>query len=322
MTMDPSLEQLWQAYLAAEQVRVRGEVMPALDRFISALLQHPAAEWHSWALAIARQMADEGKDIPVRFPLFRQVLLPALIVGILDEKPGAARWLAHFDMLLYHCREFMKQLPDHLKTPVVLLEEAIRVDPEDSASRKQLAKKHADYLAYTIHEVPSGVLYDANGASIEQCEALLKLLEDFTQLAESVGEREQYDELITECAYYFHTYRDYLLAGRPGDSYANYLILRSNEPISPMQLLIEDVFHISYGYTIFVGPPIDTDLTGSEWRCKLLVDGEEIQEFTAYPTSPFPGNKERTSILTRDKVDISSDFVKHHKCILVCNQQS
>ena len=158
--------QLWFDYLDAEKERIRHLTMPALDRFIESLLRHDMEVWHAWARDLARQISDEGAEIPVRFPLFRRVLLPALADGVTRELPGCARWLAEFESLLVNSDATM--LPDHLQSSIGLLREAVRVDAADQLARRRLVNRWSSYLDYTLHELPAGVLYGQNGATAEE----------------------------------------------------------------------------------------------------------------------------------------------------------
>ncbi|HEX6899711.1 MAG TPA: hypothetical protein VF789_08360 [Thermoanaerobaculia bacterium] len=219
--------QLWLDYLAAEKDRIRSLTMPALDHFIESLLQHEAEVWHAWALDLARQVSDERAEIPVRFPLFRQVLLPTLADGVRRELPGCARWLAEFESLLVNSDAGV--LPDHLQSSVGLLREAIRVDAADSLARRRLVSRWSSYLDYTLHELPDGVLYGQNGATAEQCGELLELLDEFRGHVRSIGETEKFAELISECDFHFRSYREYLLQERPGGSYEEFLASLDSE---------------------------------------------------------------------------------------------
>lgn len=107
---------------------------------------------------------------------------------------------------------------------VGLLSEALRVDPGDTISPLRLIEFEARYLNYTLHEVPAGVLYDFfRGATVEECDELLARIGDFVSLVELAGVRENYKELIQDCAFHYQSYRDYLLVRTPGDSYKAYL---------------------------------------------------------------------------------------------------
>ena len=120
--LDSTTERLWQEYLEAEKRQARRVMLPALERFIDALVVEDEATWHQWAIDVAGQASDAGVDVPIRFPLVARVLLPALTDGVLRGVPGCLRWLARFgsgsppDV----------RLPQHLQTKVGLLQEAIR----------------------------------------------------------------------------------------------------------------------------------------------------------------------------------------------------
>lgn len=223
MVLHSEVESLWQSYLQAEKDRVRGEIEPTLERFIAALLELPVQEWQEWACKIAHLIADEGRDIPVRLPLFRSVILPSLLAGVQVREPGAARRLAHFHSLLWHCREALELLPEPMRSYEGLLREALELDPGDEVTRSQLIRMDADNLEYTIHELPDVLLYDSNGATAEQCEELAAFLAEFVERLKLAGQYENYQQLIAECAFHFAHYRDHLKARCPGRSYQQYL---------------------------------------------------------------------------------------------------
>jgi hypothetical protein len=224
MRLNPECERLWAAYLAAERDRVRAVTMPALDAFLDALLAQAPTTWKQWAKDLAREVADEGADWPVRFPLFRRALLPALTEGLTAREHGPARWLASFDQLLNHV---MGELPAELRSAEALLKEALRVDPNDHRARRMLVERVAWYLEYTLHELPRGVLFGNDGATADECGELVELLGEFRKDAERLGDTSRYVELIADCDLHFRAYREYLVAGRPGGSYEVFIRARS-----------------------------------------------------------------------------------------------
>lgn len=221
--LSPSVEGAWQYYLDSERTHLRSKVRLALDQFIAGVLALPEEERKSWALRTAWLVADEGQDIPIRLPLFRSVLLPALIEGVIERRPGCARWLAHFEELSCKCGQARAQLPEYLQTSWGLLKEALLLDSNDDNARKRLVRLESSYLAYCLHELPSGILYGADGATIPQCEELSDILADFIEQVELAGLHDDYQDLIAECAFHFPHYRDYLSAGCPGGSYEKHV---------------------------------------------------------------------------------------------------
>ena len=219
--LDPHLQTLWDSYLAAERDRIRDVMMPALDRFLDALLASPPEIWKPWAKKIAADISDRSADTPMRFPLFRRAVLPALAEGVLVQEPGCARWLAPFESLLVNSPD--PPLPPELRTPRSLLAEAVRLDPTDDIARRRLIERDASYLEYTLHELPVGVLCGVDGASPNECEDLLALLGEFKRHVAVTRQEEHYSELIHECECHYNAYAAYLRAGPPYEGYERYL---------------------------------------------------------------------------------------------------
>ena len=175
----------------------------------------------SWAKKIAADISDRAADTPVRFPLFRRAVLPALTEGVLRQEPGCARWLASFESLLVNSPEPL--LPPDLRTCVGLLAEALRLDPADDAARRRLIDRHASYLEYTLHELPVGVLCGIDRASPNQCEDLLALLDEFKADVALTTQEERFSELIRDCEFHYNAYAAYIRSGPPYEGYERYL---------------------------------------------------------------------------------------------------
>jgi hypothetical protein len=218
-TLSPSTLTLLEEYQRAERDNNRNAALELLDQFIDALSSEAPDIKKRWALDCAAAVADRNIEFPVRLPLFQRVLLPVLADGVLRDEPGCARWLAHFDSLLDKLSKSNEStLPEHLYNKVWLLKAALRLDPADLLARRRLVERYADYLAYTLHELPAGVLYGPNGATVAECTELLELLEEFKAHITVLGNFDQYADLITRCEFHYHTYRAYRSA-QPDDSY-------------------------------------------------------------------------------------------------------
>ncbi len=214
---------LWEAYEAAESRAPRAEKLLALDAFLNALVVSATKAWFPWARSIAEQVVDHGINFVIRRPLFERAVFPALLAGYQARLPGCARWLAGFAENLWRCPGCREQLQPEELTELGLLWAAIRHDPGDRRSRLRLIDKIADRLRYSLHELPSGVLYGMDGASPEQCQELGEELEKFCRLVAQEEMEERYAELIRNCRLHFGAYRDYLLSREQYSSYAEYL---------------------------------------------------------------------------------------------------
>jgi hypothetical protein len=104
-----------------------------------------------------------------------------------------------------------------------LLLEALRVDPSDRKARQNLVGRRASYLKYTLHELPTGVLYGHNGATIAECDELVAELADFREHLEILGESARFVKLIGDCTLHFLRYKEYLVSGRAAGSYERFL---------------------------------------------------------------------------------------------------
>lgn len=219
MSLPHNIIDRWEAYLAEERTGVRSVALTQLKSFIAELLLLPAAQWHPWATEVASKIVDSGIDLPVRMPLFRAVLFPALHAELGDGSASAARWLAGFCQLLYQSQNCRDQLALELQSEHGLILEAVRRDPTDSRAKHRLRAILRSRFEYSLHELPTGVLYGHNGATVEQCAEMIDELADYTKLCDDIGATETDTELIEEASIHLSAYPMYLLQR---DSYANY----------------------------------------------------------------------------------------------------
>lgn len=221
--LPPEVDALWNDYQVAEARLPRQQKLARLDAFISKLLEIPIERWSEWALSIAREHSEVGKRIEVRMPLFRWVLFPALLQAIERRTPGAARWLAALAQHLYRAKDCQDQLPAPRQTEIGLLLLALEHDPDDNQARLKLIDAFKWQLDYAIHEIPAGVLYGHDGATIEQCGELQATLDTFCGLVDAAELGARYESLIQECRFHFRHYAIYLANSQRYDSYAGYL---------------------------------------------------------------------------------------------------
>jgi hypothetical protein len=85
--------------------------------------------------------------------------------------------------------------------------------------------KMLQYLEYTLHELPAGVLYDANGADAKKCLELMQDTYRLEQLAVVVGA--DISEFIATCRWHYERYPHYLGRQRHFGTYAAYMAKHS-----------------------------------------------------------------------------------------------
>ena len=87
---------------------------------------------------------------------------------------------------------------------------------------RQALERLQRYLRYTLHELPIGVLYDANGADEMKCAELMRE----TYRLEALAAELEVDcsELVAVCRWHYERYPHYLSRYRHFGSYANYIV--------------------------------------------------------------------------------------------------
>jgi hypothetical protein len=213
----------WNQYCIAENDRIRSVLLEKLDIFINSIINSDISQYEDWVYELSTKVVDGNDSFPVRMPLFEKVLFPVLFEGYKLKKPGCARWLAGFHQLIYKSKKAKEALGDEFTLPY-LLEKALVHDPKDDLAREKLARSIASRLEYAIHEVPWGVLWDINGANIEQCELLKNELQEFKCIIKICGLEERYESLINECTIHFNEYQRYLRKHNDHESYEAYLL--------------------------------------------------------------------------------------------------
>lgn len=217
------IERAWAAYAAAEDDRIRPTSLARLSELIEALSSVPESERNAWARHLARQLEAKELKTPIRMPLFRKVLFPALLAGLKSGTPDCARWLAGFSHLLCQSVDCQNQLQPGQRGEIGLLNAALRLNPNDELARSAQIKAIRQQLEYSIHEVPAGVLWDHNGATIEQCGELLDEVLELERLVLAHGTGAEHSALISECKLHYEAYPRYLARRSEFSSYAEFL---------------------------------------------------------------------------------------------------
>ncbi|SNY06286.1 hypothetical protein [Paractinoplanes atraurantiacus] len=78
------------------------------------------------------------------------------------------------------------------------------------------------WLDYSVHELPAGVLWGADGATPVQCAEMLDGLDEFALVCARLG-LDDHSEFIDACRWHFDHYPHYLSRRRHFSDYATYI---------------------------------------------------------------------------------------------------
>ena len=173
---------LWTQYLENERRGKGKRALVILDEFIAQLLTAPMARRNQFAGQFCALVVDAGIALPIRHSLSVKLLYPYLVQAYDGGSTRAPWWIAHLYYQLDNSREWRAWFETNSLTPWTLLEEALRRDATKDPARQALIAVVARWLDYAIHEVPTGVLFGVNGASIDECQRLLDVLDQFREL--------------------------------------------------------------------------------------------------------------------------------------------
>ncbi|MDH3348227.1 MAG: hypothetical protein OEM02_09065 [Desulfobulbaceae bacterium] len=217
-----NFEQSWDEYSLAENDRIRSVYQDLLGKFLDCAEHSTPEKKEKFVFNLSSKIIDKNDSFPLRMPLFERLLFPVLYNGFLDNKKNCARWLAGFSLYIFKSTLARKELGDNIH-PNYFLEKALALDPNDNLARGELIKKLAYELEYSIHEVPTYVLWDNSVADIESCKMLQDKLESFTSHVKIADQEDIYSELIRECKFHFQQYQNYLKNIRECESYAQHI---------------------------------------------------------------------------------------------------
>jgi hypothetical protein len=148
----------------------------------------------------------KSSQATIRMPLFAQLVYPVLEREIASDNLRAIRVLLQFTTLLNNYN-IMQKLYDGYSAKS-LIKRYLQYDPDN---HEILMKKEAllsNDLYFAVHELPHGVLYGMDGATLDGCKELIDLLEEY----KSTCQKLQIDRNADICYYemHFQGYLDYL----------------------------------------------------------------------------------------------------------------
>ena len=216
-------ETLLQTYIDIEtKTFIRADKTKRLDEFVSSMLHNSFTLSFEDTVDIINHLTHN--KIVIRHQLFRQVLYPILTSEIDNDNIEAIKSLIR---LLEYYGNYQNLTEDNRFSVWKLIDKGLQFSPDDTELLNLYQDKQKDYFEYTLHELPTGVLYGADGATIEQCEELLNDLTRYEEVCSKLSIVQK--ELVDECRFYYLRYKNYLTIYKNYRGFADYLDKHQNE---------------------------------------------------------------------------------------------
>lgn len=180
---------------------------------------------HQQRNALADELTDLGVELGTRVvphPLFCALVAPRVVEEFSTGSGRGRVWAATWRGRIAHTRDtqaLAQALPGNALED---LWAAANMDPPPPAAVSRLNENLAEWFSYTLHELPAGVLYGANGATLEEISELLAWLEKWKTILSRCGDH-RHGPLVAKCERYFSLYRQYLLDRAGHRSFADFL---------------------------------------------------------------------------------------------------
>jgi len=158
------------------------------------------------------------KQIKIRQTVFSKIIYPVLSSQVDLDNIDAIKLMLRLSSVLTGYQELTG---NYKYTYDFLIEKGLYLQPNDKELLRNRELTLRGYINMTLHELPTGVLYETNGATIEECDELLKVL-DYYKI---ICDRQQVDhsDLINEARYYYQTYKTYLSVYKQYNGFKDYL---------------------------------------------------------------------------------------------------
>jgi len=129
-----------------------------------------------------RYLANGNFGHKIRHELYEQIIFPVLLSGYRESDPWSLRWLERTSQNLYENKRIWSQVD--WKTATQFASDLFAACPTDNEARLSLLSHLVEWLRYSIHEWPAGILYGKDGATLDQCQEIFDEVEYTIRLDE------------------------------------------------------------------------------------------------------------------------------------------
>lgn len=191
----------YQDYEKYQEKGLKKDATRSLRAFISSFEDDKEIE--EWVCGNLPELAEKNHS-QIRYEIFKDLVYPVLKKGYLNNDLESTLWLAKlFENV---SREQDIELGDI--SDLYLYNKCYEIDPNNNEVRLTLLYRLVDWLKFSEHEWPQGILYGMDGATLEQCEEISSVIERIITL----DRENKYSEPIKQYEKKLVEYRERLIA--------------------------------------------------------------------------------------------------------------
>jgi len=155
----------YQEFKECEKKGLKKQASKSIRAFISSFENEREIEDWVWEYL---PKLDTNRHSRIRHEIFYELVYPILKRGYEHNDFSSTLWLGKLAQNIYQARQIHEELD--WVTDFSLYNKSHKLDPNNDEARLLLLKSIVDWLEYSEHEWPSGILYGNEGATIEQCD--------------------------------------------------------------------------------------------------------------------------------------------------------
>ncbi len=180
---------------------------PSYDRFCEFKAKGLRSQAHQLIPSVVQEFRSDPKEAfvielckgasgsKINHHLWQEIVLPFAKAG-LEDNPVAIQCLILTIQNLYGDKASHEDL--NRTTEEQLLRRMLKFDPHNTWARTRLVDWLTGWLRYCIHEWPSGILYGANGATIQESHEILEAVEELRSLDSDMKWRQLADDVAVK----------------------------------------------------------------------------------------------------------------------------
>jgi hypothetical protein len=155
---DENLNNLWLSYQDKKEIGLKKEANKILDRFIDEIKPKNDKLRNHFVKALLEKTYNEDVRFELQYPLLKQIIFPILVDDLKNKKMPGVRWLYQIPDIDLESSLEIERIVDDVETSEKLLLLALDINENDKIAWKLLLKYYINYLGFSIHEIPAGLL--------------------------------------------------------------------------------------------------------------------------------------------------------------------